>query len=184
MRLSGPSRRWMALTSRRLSSTRFRDRRSSQRNGLAAARRSRGRRGVPSQARERSSAGRRPLQLRERPSRIRRERRQSVPDGVRYDIEIQPVVGVSQTIPHAADVAPRLVWRELGRTRAQTMRGFTDPFQAALNGVARLSVALERLPVHAGQIGFDPLGVLDDVGQGVRLIVFRRHGADRDRCWP
>ncbi len=40
----------------------------------------------------------------------------------------------------------------------------------------------KRLPVHAYQVGFDLLGVLDDVGQGVGglLLRFRKHTADPD----
>jgi hypothetical protein len=33
---------------------------------------------------------------------------------------------------------------------AQTVRRLADPFQTALDGIARLSVTLERLPIHAG----------------------------------
>ena len=83
---------------------------------------------------------------------------------------------MSQPVSHAADVASGLIRREFGRVPAQTLRGLADPFQAALDGVTRLSVALNRLPVHANQVGFDPLGVLDDVRQTVDGLALRRRG--------
>jgi hypothetical protein len=43
------------------------------------------------------------------------------------------------------------------------MCGFADPFQAALDGITRLSVALKRLSIHAEQISADSFG-----GQGCR----------------
>jgi hypothetical protein len=66
-------------------------------------------------------------------------------------LEIQAAIGVSQPISHAADIAPGLAGHEFCRAPAQTMCGFADPFQAALDGITRLSVALKRLPIYAEQ---------------------------------
>jgi hypothetical protein len=55
------------------------------------------------------------------------------------------------------------------------------PFEAALDGIAGLSVALERLSLHACPLRFDPLGVVDHVGQAVGGSVVRTHADGLDR---
>jgi hypothetical protein len=84
--------------------------------------------------------------------------------------------------PHPADVAPGLAGHQRGCAFAQPVRGLAYPFQAAFHGIAHQAIAGEGGAIHAGQVSFNPLGVLDDVGQAVGRVVSRRHADDLSRC--
>jgi len=47
------------------------------------------------------------------------------------------------------------------------------PFRAAFNGIADQVVGGEGRAVHAREVPFDPLGVVDDVGQAVGRVVIK-----------
>ena len=75
----------------------------------------------------------------------------------------------------------------LARARLHARPNDARPRRSAPGRVQQRRASFRRARAPPGpyhQIGFDSLGVLDDVGQGVGRIVFRRHGGDHDRCWP
>jgi hypothetical protein len=87
-----------------------------------------------------------------------------VPGRIPNHVQVDPVVSVSQPIAHPANVAPGLVWHQLGCTVAQTVRSFAHTFDATLHGVTQEAVPGESGAIYACQVLLDPLGVLDDVG--------------------
>jgi hypothetical protein len=66
----------------------------------------------------------------------------------RARIEIKTFIGVSQPVPHAADIAPRLARHEFGRAPAETMGGFANPFQAATGGADPQGMKLHPLSLR------------------------------------
>ena len=83
-----------------------------------------------------------------------------------------------QSVAHATDVAPGLVRHEFVCAYSKPMSGLTHPLYAAFDGITDRFVLFKRLPIHAGEIARDPLGIVDDVAEAVGRIVPRRQCGD------
>jgi hypothetical protein len=90
------------------------------------------------------------------------------------NVDVYAVVGMPQSIPHSANIAPRLGWHEFLGVSTQAMSRLADPLDAAFDSISGPFVLSERLTVHAGEIACDPLSILNHVVEAVRRVVLRR----------
>jgi hypothetical protein len=90
------------------------------------------------------------------------------------DVDVYAVVGMPQSVPHPANIAPGLARHEFLGAFTEPVGCLADPLDTAFDGIPGPFVLFERLAIHAGEIARDPLRILDHVVEAVRRVVPRR----------
>jgi hypothetical protein len=88
-------------------------------------------------------------------------------DCIPHHIETDAILGMPQTIPHAADIGPGLFRHQLRSLGSKSLGRFADSLKTALDSITHQAISLEPSSVHPGNIAFDSVGILNDVGQTI-----------------
>ena len=78
--------------------------------------------------------------------------------------DVDPIVGVPETVSHAPDVVPRLMRHQFRGAVAQSICRLADTLDATFYRIAQQEITLEIVVICAGQVLRDALRVLDYVG--------------------